>query len=239
LKKEKDIMGYALMEYYKHQVDKPLLVRTSWTDFEEYELPYFFRSVEIMPEIEVEALQLVHGKILDVGAGTGIHSVALKSMGQDVKPIDISPYSVEIMRMRGIEEAEEADFFKLQNVKYDTLLFLMNGIGLVEKLDKFEHFFEHCKSILNPGGQILCDSSDLIYLFEQDDGSFLINLNDDYYGEVDFFVEYDGQKAAPFPWLFVDFENLRYHAEKSGFSAELVRVGAHYDYLARLVLNDK
>lgn len=238
MKKENDVIGYALMEYYKNQVNKPLMVRTSWTDFEEYELPYFFRSMEVMPEIEKEALQLAYGEILDVGAGTGIHSLVLKSMGHHVKPIDISPFSVEIMKERGIIEAEESDFFKLQKVKYDTLLFLMNGIGLVEKLERFESFFQHCKSILNPGGQILCDSTDLIYLFEQEDGSFLINLNDDYYGEVDFFVEYDGQKAAPFPWLFVDFENLKYHAEKNGFEAEIVSTGTHYDYLARLVLKD-
>ncbi len=230
-------MGYALMEYFKHQVEKPLMVRTSWTDFEEYQLSYFFRSMEIMPEIEIEALQLAHGKILDVGAGTGNHSLVLTSMGHDVKPIDISPYAVEIMKGRGINNAEDTDFFKLKDEKFDTLLFLMNGIGLVEKLDKFQPFFEHCKSLLNPGGQILCDSSDLIYLFEQEDGSFLINLNRDYYGEVEFFVEYDGQKADPFPWLFVDFENLKHHAQKNGFIAEIAMNGEHYDYLARLVLN--
>jgi SAM-dependent methyltransferase len=231
-------MGFALMQYFKHQIDKPLMVRTTHTDFDEYSLPYFFRNFNEMPEIEQDALNNVHGKILDVGAGTGIHSITLKELGFEVKPIDISPYAVEIMKSRGIEEAEELDFFKIKDQKYDTILLLMNGLGLVERLDKFESFFKHCKSILNPGGQILCDSSDLIYLFEEEDGSFIIDLNADYYGEVDFFVEYDGQKQEAFPWLFVDFDNLKFYAEQNGFNAEIVVEGAHYDYLAKLTLAD-
>lgn len=229
-------MGFALMQYHQHQIEKPLMVKTTHTDFDEYSLPYFFRNFDEMPLIEQEALHLSKGKILDVGAGTGIHSLPLKELGFDVKPIDISPYAVEIMKARGLVEAEELDFFNMKDQKYDTILLLMNGLGLVEKLNKFEGFFNHCKSLLNPGGQILCDSSDLIYLFEEEDGSFLIDLNADYYGEVDFYVEYDGQAQEAFPWLFVDFDNLKFYAEQNGFNAEMVVEGAHYDYLARLTL---
>lgn len=231
-------MGFALMQYHKHQLEKPLMVKTTHTDFDEYSLPYFFRNFDEMPLIEQEALHLAKGKILDVGAGTGIHSLPLKEWGFDVLPIDISPYSVEIMKDRGLVEAEELDFFKIKDQKYDTILLLMNGLGLVEKLNKFESFFNHCKSLLNQGGQILCDSSDLIYLFEEEDGSFLIDLNADYYGEVDFYVEYDGQVQEPFPWLFVDFDNLKLYADQNGFKAELVVQGEHYDYLAKLTLID-
>lgn len=231
-------MGFALMQFYRHQIEKPMLVRTTHTDFEEYNLPYFFRNFDEMPEIEQKALDHAHGMILDVGAGTGIHSLYLKKQGLEVKPIDISPYSIEIMKGRGLVEAEQLDFFRLKDRNYDTILLLMNGIGLVEKLNKFGAFFEHCKDILNPGGQIICDSSDLIYLFEQEDGSFLIDLNADYYGEVDFYVEYDGQAQDPFPWLFIDFENLKYHAEQNGFHAEIIVTGDHYDYLAKLTLKE-
>lgn len=231
-------MGYALMQYFKHQIEKPMLVRTTHTDFDEYSLPYFFRNFDEMPRIEQEAVNLCEGKVLDVGAGTGIHSLPLKKLGFNVKPIDISPYSVEIMKQRGLEEAEELDFFRIKDHKYDTILLLMNGLGIVEKLDKFDDFFSHCKSLLNRGGQILCDSSDLIYLFEEEDGSFLIDLNADYYGEVDFYVEYNGQAQKPFPWLFVDFENLKFYAEQNGFDAEVIVAGDHYDYLAKLTLKE-
>jgi len=238
LEKQDDIMGFALMEYHRHQIEKPLRVRTTHTDFEEYSLPYFFRNFDEMPEIEQVALNHADGKILDVGAGTGIHSLTLKELGFDVHPIDISPYSVEIMRARGLNEAELLDFYKLNNEKYDTILLLMNGLGLVEKLDNFGVFFKKCKELLNHGGQILCDSSDIIYLFEEEDGSVLIDLNADYYGEVDFYVEYDGQEQRPFPWLFVDFDNLKFYAEQNGFNAEMLLAGKHYDYLAKLTIKD-
>lgn len=231
-------MGFALMQYFKHQLEKPLQVRTTHTYFDEYEMAYFFRNVEEMPQIEQEALLHAKGRVLDVGAGTGIHSLALQRNGLSVKAIDISPYSVEIMNNRGVEEVQQQDFYKMGAEPFDTILFLMNGIGLVEKLDKFEMFFEKCRELLKPGGQILCDSSDIIYLFEEEDGSFLIDLNADYYGEVDFFIEYDGQVQKPFPWLFVDFDHLKFYAEQNGFKAEMLVAGPHYDYLAKLTIKD-
>lgn len=231
-----DVMGRALMEEYRHQNNVPLIVRTSVSDDEEYETAYFFRNFDEMPELEQKAIQLSKGKVLDVGAGTGIHALVLQKLGLDCHAIDISELSVQIMEERGVINATCQDFFELSKQKYDTLLFLMNGIGLVENFDGFGKFFSQCKNLLNKDGQILFDSSDLIYLFEEEDGSFMIDLNDHYYGEVEFQVEYQGIPSEPFPWLFIDFDNLQNLAERHGFQAELLQRGAHYDYLARITL---
>ncbi|NPD84793.1 methyltransferase domain-containing protein [Lentimicrobium sp. L6] len=232
-----DIMGQALMEEHLHKNNVPLIVRTSVSDDEEYETAYFFRNFDEMPELEQKAIQLSKGKVLDVGAGTGIHALALQKLGFECHAIDISELSVQIMEERGVKHALCQDFFELKDHKYDTILLLMNGIGLVENFDGFKEFFSQCKNLLNEGGQILFDSSDLIYLFEEEDGSFMIDLNDHYYGEVEFQVEYQGIPSKPFPWLFIDFDNLQNLAERHGFQAELLQRGAHYDYLARITLN--
>lgn len=237
LKKEDDIMGLAMFNYQNGIGETRLKVKCNKAEDETYDLSYFFRNYEEMPDTEKLALELVSGKILDIGCGTGIHAKILQDNGFYVKPIDISPYAIQLAHKKGLKNAVCRNFYDLKDEKFDTLLFLMNGIGLVETLDGFEDFFIKCDELLARDGQILFDSSDLIYLNEEEDGSFKINLNDAYYGEVEFQVEYDYMKGEPFPWLFIDFENLAYFAEQYGFKAELIFEDEHYNYLGRLVRN--
>ena len=88
--------------------------------------------------------------------------------------------------------------------------------------------------MLKPGGVVLIDSSDLRYLFEEEDGSLMIDLADEYYGQLDYQMEYNGVVGEPFDWLYLDFETLAFYAEENGFRADLVAEGEHYDYLAVL-----
>ena len=121
---------------------------------------------------------------------------------------------------------------------------LMNGTGIIGNLENIPAFFERLKSLLNPGGCVLIDSSDLRYLFEEEDGSLMIDLADDYYGQLDYQMEYvgavdkslEGIKGEPFDWLYLDFGSLAFYAEEYGFNAVLVAEGEHYDYLAKLTL---
>lgn len=237
LRLEEDVMGMALAKYRKGEGDSTLKVLCNKAEDETYDLAYFFRSYEEMPETEKLALDLVQGKILDVGSGTGIHARILQDKGFDVIAIDISPYAIQLAEEQGVKNAVCQNFYDLKNKKFDTLLFLMNGIGLIETLDGFEFFFKKCNELLALDGQIIFDSSDLIYLYEEEDGSCQINLNDAYYGEVVFQVEYDYVKGEPFPWLFIDFENLAFYAEQYGFKAELIFEDEHYNYLGRIVRN--
>jgi len=235
LKREDDLMGLALSRYQNGEGADSLKVLCDKADEETYELSYFFRTFEEMPETEKKALDFVKGKTLDVGCGTGIHANILQKKGIEVKAIDISPYAIQLAQKLGVNNADCQNFFDLKNEKYDTLLFLMNGIGLVENLAGLSKFFKKCDELLNANGQIIFDSSDLIYLFEEEDGSFKIDLNDNFYGEVQFQVEYDYVKGEPFPWLFIDFDNLEFYADKNGFKAELIFEDDHFNYLGRIV----
>ena len=228
-------MGAAIADYFAKGKSAKLRVLSS--QFEEDEIPteQLFRTFDEMPELEQEALKLASGRILDCGAGSGCHALVLQDMGKDVEAIDISPLSVEVMKKRGVHQAYQINLFDENYLqKFDTILMLMNGSGIIGKLENMGAFFTKMKQLLNPGGCIYMDSSDLRYLFEDEDGSFLVDLAAGYYGEIDFRMQYKQIKGEPFDWLYVDFQTLSYYANENGFKAEMVKEGEHYDYLACL-----
>ena len=229
-----DPMGAAIYDFHKNGTADVLRVFSS--QFEEDEIPVadLFREYDDMPELERIALDEASGEILDVGAGSGCHSVALMKMGKSAVAIDISPLSVEVMKERGVDALQVNLYDESFDRKFDTVLMLMNGTGIIGNFDNMPVFFERMKQLLKPGGSILIDSSDLRYLFEEEDGSLMIDLADDYYGQLDYQMQYKDVSGEPFDWLYVDFDTLAFYAEESGFDAELLAEGEHYDYLAKL-----
>jgi len=230
LDKNKDIFGNAIKAFYEENDRTDIVVHSP--DFEDDIIPveYLFRNFLQMPEIEQKALSLCQGKILDVGCGAGSHSLYLQQeKNLQVKAIDTSEGAIEIARKRGIENATCEDFFKLKDETFDTILMLMNGIGIVGELKNLNHFFKNSKSLLNEGGKIIIDSSDLIYLFEGE-----IEENEVYYGELQFNISYKKQKADQFNWLYIDPNLLKKYAKANNFDCEILQEGENHEYLACL-----
>lgn len=231
-------MGTAIADFWKHGVAGRLRVFSP--DFDEDEIPVdtLFREIQDMPAIEQTALRMARGKILDVGAGAGCHAIALQEMDKTVTAIDISQLSVDTMLERGIDDVRLQDFFTMtaqdSSEKYDTILMLMNGIGIAGTIERLPDLFDQCKALLSDGGMVLLDSSDIRYVFEEDDGSFSIDLNDNYYGELTYQMQYKRIKGEPFQWLYIDFATLQAYAEEHGLCATLIEEGEHYDYLAKI-----
>ena len=228
-----DPMGHAIADF--HATGKAARLRVFSPMFDEDEIPVatLFRRFDEMPAIEQEALKVADGAILDVGAGAGCHSLALQAMEKRVTAIDISPLAVETMQQRGVKDVREQDFFTLDG-RFDTILMLMNGIGIVGTLSRLPAFFMQVDHLLAPGGQVLCDSSDLCYLYEDEDGIIDLTGVEGYYGELSYQLQYKAVKGEPFPWLFIDPETLREQAAAQGFHCDILARGEHYDYLARL-----
>lgn len=229
-----DPMGAAIYDFHKTGNADTLIVRSSMFEDDEIPVEDLFRSFEGMPSLEQYALELAEGRILDVGAGSGCHSLALQKMGKTAFAIDISPLSVMVMKERGVDARQVNLYDPAFTEKFDTVLMLMNGTGIIGCLENMPVFFDRMRELLTPGGSLLIDSSDLRYLFEEEDGSLMIDLADDYYGQLDYQMVYKNVEGEPFDWLYVDFDTLAYYAEESGFKAELLAEGDHYDYLARL-----
>ncbi len=229
---ENDPIGYAIQDYAEHGISETITVMADLCDDDVLPVEYLFRGEELMPALELEALSRCKGKILDVGAAAGCHTYLLKAKGFDVEAIDTSLGAVQHLQSMGFV-AEKLDFFDC-NKKYDTLLILMNGIGLAGKVERLPAFLSQIKNCLQPGGQALCDSTDLSYLYREDDGSMWVDLNAPYYGEMQFKMSYKGIESDWFDWLYIDFELLQSHATAVGLKCELIFEGSSENYLVAL-----
>ncbi|MFE3871433.1 class I SAM-dependent methyltransferase [Flavobacterium sp. ZS1P70] len=232
----KDLFGKAILDYQTNNAPEDLITETTISEEDEMSVAYLFRSYEEMPQMEQKALQLAKGKILDVGCGAGSHSLSLQNeRNLNVTSIDISANAIQACTLRGLKNAKVQDVMTLDNEKYDTILLLMNGAGMCGKLKNIPNFLLKLKSLLNPDGQILLDSSDIIYMFDDDeDGGKWIPSKKEYYGEIVFNISYKGEKEKPFDWMFIDYNTLQNAALDNGFQCELIHEGEHYDYLAKL-----
>ena len=232
----KDLLGKALLDYYYRRNKGNPITETSISEADELPLSHFFRTYNAMPDIEKKALDLAQGKVLDVGAGAGSHSLYLQNYKKlEVTAIDISEGACEVCKLRGLHKIEKKDLFTSISGKFDTILLLMNGTGICGTFKKLPLFLNKLKSLLAVNGQILIDSSDIIYMFDEDeDGGRWITGEKSYYGELMFTLFYNNEEEKPFPWLYLDFDTLKNACIAHGLQCELVLTGEHYDYLARI-----
>lgn len=233
-KKINDPVGVALLEYLDGERGKEIQVLSPDVDDDVIPVDYMFRSYDDMPKVEQQALKLARGKILDAGAGAGCHTLWLQEQGHDVTAVDTSTGNVEAMKRQGVKKVRQDNIWEMKEEQFDTILLLMNGMGFAGEIQYLPKFIRHLRNLLKPGGQIVFDSTDLIYLFLDDEGGAWINLNDKYIGEITYTMEYKGIKSDPFPWLFVDFELVEQAAEMASMQAEKLLSMETYAYLARL-----
>jgi SAM-dependent methyltransferase len=231
----KDLFGKAILDYQTNNSPEDLITETSISEADEMSVAYLFRSYAEMPKLEQKALQLAKGKLLDVGCGAGSHALYLQEKGFDVTAIDISANAIKACELRGLKKTKVQDIMQLEGEKFDTILLLMNGAGMCGRLKNLPNFLQKLKSLLTDTGQILVDSSDIIYMFDEDeDGGKWIPTDVDYYGEVVFDIAYKGEKEASFDWMYIDYNTLQNAAVANGLQCELILEGEHYDYLAKL-----
>lgn len=232
---EHDPMGRAIADYHRDGHAPNIKVRSTMLEDDVMPVKVLFRDFDHMPAVEQQALRLADGAILDVGAAAGCHALCLQRMGKQVCAIDISTLSVETMRSRGVNDARAINFFDPRLCqRFDTILLLMNGAGMMQRMENMPMFFARLRQLLTPGGKVLMDSTDLVYLYENGEGGYDIPIGGDYYGQVDFEMHYRGTSGGSFDWLYIDFATLQAQAEAQGFSCEKVVDGPHYDYLALL-----
>ena len=237
----KDLFGKAILDFQTNNSPEDIVTETNISEADEMEVAYLFRSFDQMPKLEKKALQLSRGKILDVGCGAGSHSLYLQENGFDVTAIDISKNAIEACQLRGLKNAKVQNILDFasdlqQNEKFDTIILLMNGTGIFGTLAATSNYLQKIKALLQPNGQVLIDSSDIIYMFDQeDDGSYLVPANQ-YYGELTFTISYKNETEIAFPWLYLDYNTLQNVAHANGFDCELVLEGKHFDYLAKLTI---
>lgn len=229
----KDPLGKAILAYHR-KPSKRMNVTVHSDMMEDDVIPvyYLFREYKDFPIVEKKAVDLAKGKILDVGAGAGAHTKYLLSKGADVSAIDVSEGAVEYLQSQDLP-AKQMDFFAISNEQYDTILMLMNGLGIGGNLSNLHTILSKAYELLSPGGCLLTDSTDVRYLYEETDGSIWMNLTSAYYGDFKFQMEFEGEKGEWFDWLYVDFETLKNIASSIGFDVELI-IEEENQYLVKL-----
>lgn len=234
----KDLFGTAILDFQTNNSPEDLITETTISEEDEMSVAYLFRDFSEMPILEQKALLLAKGKVLDVGCGAGSHSLYLQNEKKlAVTAIDISEKAVEACKLRGVSNVKVENILHFEtDEKFDTIILLMNGTGIFGKLENVSNYLQKLKSLLAVNGQILIDSSDIIYMFDEDSDGGKWIAGDKYYGELEFTITYKGEKEAPFPWLYMDYNTLQNTAVANGLQCELVLEGEHYDYLARLTV---
>jgi SAM-dependent methyltransferase len=228
-----DPIGYAVWDFASNKSAVNIIVESDLCDDDVLPPAYLFRTFDEMPELEKVALSKSKGKILDIGGAAGCHAQFLNEKGDDVLSIDISQGSVDFMLSEGLK-AEKIDVLDLKNQKFDTILVLMNGLGIAGSLLKMRHFLSHLKSLLAENGKIYCDSADIKYMYEDEEGGVWMDLNAAYYGEMKFNMKYKTIESGWFDWIYIDQEKLNEICQATGLKCEIIFEGDQQNYLAEL-----
>ena len=234
--KMKDLMGRAIWDYFYQENPEDLQTETSISELDDLPVSYLFRNYKEMNALEKKALDLSFGKVLDVGAGAGSHSLYLQNKRNlEVTALDISPKSIEICKARGVKNAVCEDFLKFSNDKFDTILLLMNGTGIFQSLKNLDQYLQKLKNLISENGQILLDSTDILYMYDQDDDGGVLVPAIGYYGELDYYIHYKGESELPMKWLYLDFNTLKNAAIANGFKIQKIKQ-LDDSYLAKLTV---
>jgi len=226
-----DVLGQALYDYYAKNSRGKLWIHNKYGPKEQMPVSLYFRKMKDVPELEKVALKNCKGRVLDIGAGAGSHALILQEKAIDITALEISPKAAEVMKLRGVKSIVEKDVFQFEETGFDTLLLLMNGIGLTGSVNGLKAFLRHAKKLLKPNGQLIFDSSDVAYVYEGK-----LPDSEDYYGEIMYQYEYKKQKTDWFTWLYIDKKKLAQIAKEEGWKTEILYEDQFDQYLAKLVL---
>lgn len=229
-----DPFGNACLEFLDGHRNEVINVFCNVTSLDTLPVDYLFRAFDEMPKLEQKALEVCKGKVLVVGAGAGCHSLWLKENGLEVYSIDVSQGAVKTMKQYGLSNVYLQDLFTFQTEeKFDTVLILMNGIGIAGTLDRLPMFIKKCTSFLSEKGQLIADSTDLERLILDEVLSYSKNRNN-YIGEVSYQMTYKSSESEWFDWLYVDQFLLEKTVKNLGAQMEVLLVDEGFNYLVRI-----
>ena len=229
-----DFHGQCLLDYLKGEKEAFYLLHMDdgFVAPPMYAKQFFYENDEF-PGIDKVALDNCYGRVLDIGAGAGSHSLFLKKKGLEVLPIDNSPKAVEVMRKRGLKNARLGGLFEEYEKPFDTVL-VLSGIGIVENLKGLENFLNYLPSILTENGQLITDSFDIRNPVDEKLREYQKKMiaAGRYLGERTLRFEYKGEMSDWFEWMHIDPVTLKNHVNKSGFSFDLITTDDKGRYLS-------
>jgi len=226
LKTALEPFGQALLAYWRGDKAARLIHDFKSGGTATIPVSEFFRSPEAFYPTE-KVLPWCRGRILVVGAGSGVHAVTLQASGHEVTAVEVSPQTIEILSERGITDIRQCDFFEMPEEAFDTILMLGHTIGICETVSRIPVLLSTCASLLAPGGQLLANSVDEALNQGSTDSP-------GYPGELEFRISFKGRTGPWMRWLHVDFDTLSEKASDCGWNTERLEKTKNGEFLARL-----
>jgi len=228
----------ALRAYFHGDTSATLNVRSDLGEDDDLPVEIFFRGPDDFFPFERHALEQCRGRVLDLGAGTGVHSLALQDRGMEVCAVEVVEGVAQIMRERGVLEVVAADFFELDPESIapaDTILMLMNGIGPAGTLDRVPALLDRLAKLIEPDGQVLLDSGSANLQPGHDrQTSDWPPRTGDYVGEAWVRLAFRGEAGPPFRELYADFDTLAARVRGAGWTCEQIFGEGPDNFVARL-----
>ncbi len=232
-------LGAALLAYHNGRHDGVLGIESDVFDTEDVAVRLYYRPDEDpLPDLDRRALDRCAGKVLDAGAGAGRHALDLQCRGLEVTALDVSADAVRVMQDRGVSDVRQGDIYTSNLGSYDTILLLMNGIGLAGGPEGLERLFERFHRLLRPGGRIIFDAAGLDAAIRKDEFEELadVAIGRPQFGEVFFRLTFNNLKGEWYPWLFPTTTMVADVARTTGFHCTIIARGARCAFLVELTL---
>ncbi len=228
--------GMALLDYFNGDTSSKVIAYRDDGYTDELMIDSFLREPQDFLPLENIALNLCYGRILDIGAGAGPHSIFLQNKGLKVCAIDISPEACAVMKKRGVKNVYCIDALKFKAEPFDSIIILGRSIVMVGTLKGLDLFLEDVHRLIKPNGQILLNSLDVRYT---DNPIHLAYQEKNkkagrYIGELKIQFEYKGKKGPFFELLHVDPKTLISHALEKSWHCKIIHKEKDGNYLAQL-----
>jgi len=226
----------ALLDFHSGSCDVTFTIRRDDGFCSEMPAAPFF-ELGNYPTLEMRAMDECHGSVLDIGSAAGRHSLELLRRGIKVTSLDILPEMEGIMKDRGQTDVVISDVLHFSGRRFDTLLMLMNGIGIVGSIEGLTRFLQHAHDLVDPGGQIVCDSTDVGLTTEPQHVAYReTNMASGRpAGHQAFMMEYNDEEPVRFDWLHIDFQALERISKAAGWEAILLEQKDCGHYLCKLI----
>jgi cyclopropane fatty-acyl-phospholipid synthase-like methyltransferase len=225
-----ELHGQALLDYINGEEDAHYILRRD--DGIAYAPIYAkqFFYPDGFPELDRIAVEHCAGRVLDIGAGAGSHSLAIQRRGLDATSVDVSVKAVQVMSQRGCRNARVGDIFDCYSEPFGTILVILN-IGIVGDLEGLARFLKHLDALMADNGQLITDSVDPRNPEDKGYRKYIQSkiAKGRYLGERRLRFEYKDQISDWFEWMHIDPETLEQYVHEAGYYMEhLGRDGKRY-----------
>ncbi len=221
MKDHQDAIGHGMLEYYSTGKAMEIIERDDGHFNVSEGFAAYFSEPDLWPDRYKEALKHVHGRVLDIGCGAGMHTLYLQEQGVSVTAVDNSPKAIEVCRLRGVKDARILPITKISRhiEPFDSIIMLGNNFGLFANPQRAKRLLQRFNNLTFPGGTLIAESYDP-YQTEDPDHLAYHKLNIQrgrMAGQVRLRVRFRKHKTDWFDYLFVSQDEMLQILEGTGW----------------------